>query len=697
MNFDQFHFEDNRWFWGLIAIPVLCILYGIFYKNFSHRNNFSNFADEHLLDHIVKKSSMDQISLPKSLFLGSILWSCLICAMAGPRWDFKEVMSYKEEKNLVIALDLSASMSISDIKPSRIVRAKQEIEDIIKASKNVKIGLVAFAADAHIIVPITQDVKNILHLLPSVDTDLVSVQGSRVIDAIEVAKEMLSGENGSNKNILIISDGGFSDSGGLEKAKNIAKNNGIVIHTLGVASEEGAPVVNYLGQVMRSSGKPIILKLEKDNLQKLSYGSGGKYFETDFVQNNTNQILKLIEKQNADEENYKKVLYWEERFYIFLIPVMLVVVLWFRRGFTIPFILFLMLSSSSQTLAISITDKLFLNNQQIAKKYLEEGDAEPAIDLFEDPYKKGVAYYKKGDFKNAEESFRENKRPEVQESAWYNLSNSLAKQNKFEEALETYEKVLEINPNNQKAKNNKKLVEEIIESLPKNQQSEGKNGNKEEKSQKDGESGKGGGGGNNSSADSKENGKKDSKSNNGNGGAGAGESNSDKNRKSDKDNSSDKDGDKDNSKGKKEHGEEDGEGNKNKTADDKQNDNDKNDDEKVGKSDKEEKEDNDLSQEDSNREKNQDNEEKEKQKKEDLENDGKKNNKENNLDQQKNENNQDQNNSGKAGATDDGKKLSEEELEHLLSLISQDYKFFLKNKFYIESRNNKTQPTSEPW
>ena len=139
------------------------------------------------------------------------MWAFGVLAMAGPRWDFKEVTAFKSNKNLVIALDLSKAMDASDLKPSRLVRARQKIQDILDDSPGVSIGLIAFAADAHLITPITEDKGAIHYLLGALRTDLVYVPGSRLSPALNLADRLLSAVPGQEKSVLVMSDGDFED------------------------------------------------------------------------------------------------------------------------------------------------------------------------------------------------------------------------------------------------------------------------------------------------------------------------------------------------------------------------------------------------------------------------------------------------------------------------------------------------------
>ena len=143
---------------------------------------------------------------------------------------------------------------------------------------------------------------------------------------------------------------------------------------------------------------------------------------------------------------------------------------------------------------LSINDRLFLNKDQLAQKALEEiEDFDTAIKLFDDPYKKGVAYYKSGNFQDAAKYFRQNQRPEMQTNALYNLGNALTKQNKLDEAINTYQQVLEQNPDHEKAKHNMKIAKLMLSSV-KDKKNEDEKKTRPKKNNNDFPNGGGGGG-----------------------------------------------------------------------------------------------------------------------------------------------------------------------------------------------------------
>jgi len=487
VEFSQLHFAHPLWLLAGLVIPIVWVVYFLFYRISRPIHQLEKFIDSHLLPYLLVNNSNKGGSSWKHLLLWTAVWSFLTLGLAGPRWDFREIETFSRDQSLVILLDLSESMNATDVKPSRLVRAKQKIEDLINLSKGVKIGLIAFAADPHMITPLTEDTETIRHLLPSLDTSLVYVQGSRLSSALDMASVMLEPEPGNNKALLVISDGSFEDATAIITAKKLAEK-GIVLHTMGVGTENGAPIKDHQGNVVKKNGVPILSKLEKERFSEISKIGNGQYLEAQHSDQAESLILKDLEKRaEAQVALGKKSRLWDERFFLMIFPALPIILWWFRRGavFALALILFI----PSFDLQADAAD-YFKNTEQLGKQSLEEGDYETAIRKFQDPYRKGVAYYRAGNFAEAENMFRQSSRTDVASSAEYNLGNSLVRQQKFEEAKTAYEELLKKWPEHTKAKENLELVKKMLEQQKQessNSENSGQqeNENKEDQGKKD--------------------------------------------------------------------------------------------------------------------------------------------------------------------------------------------------------------------
>lgn len=483
-NAQQFNFANAQWLYGILIVPAIWLLYSLFYKVAAALTKLEMFADRNLLPHLILNKS-GTLGSKKSWFKGLLFWSAIwalaMLAMAGPRWNYTEIDSYEPEASLVILLDLSKSMDVDDVKPSRLGRAVQEVEDFLNLSKGIKVGLVAFANVPHLVSPITDDVKTIKYLLPSLNTGLVGIQGSSVIPALRMAASLLKNEPGDNKTILVISDGGFEDPSLSERVEKILDSK-IIISSIGVGTKEGAPIPDGAGSWFKLDGKAVISKLGEDSLKEVAKVGKGVYVQADYLESDTRAVLGQI-KTTAKvlEGNSKKQRFWEERFYIPLAVMMLLALPFFRRGVVFPAILLLCFLSPDSSYAFDWKD-WFKNSDQQAVKALQSQEYDKAQEKFSTPYNKGVAEYKAGKYENAEKSFRADGGLDSE----YNLGNSYAKQSKFEEAIKAYEGVLKKNPDHKDAEHNLQIVKKLQEQQKKDKKQDKKEDQQQQDKQEQG-------------------------------------------------------------------------------------------------------------------------------------------------------------------------------------------------------------------
>lgn len=301
MELNHFHFENPLWLWGLLLLPLVWMLHKSLFRIYAPVSQLEGFIDKELLPHLLINSRKTHRSLWKSLLLWSVLWTLLVGALAGPRWMYHDIETFSPDQSLCILLDVSKSMDAQDVKPSRLVRARQKIEDLLNHAKGVKIALIAFAADPHLITPLTDDKETIRNFLPSLGTDLAHVQGSNLSPALTMASHLLSATSGHNKSILIISDGGFEDGNAIALAHKLAQE-GLKIHAIGVGTVEGAPLQEANGSFIKKQGDAVISKLEKDQLKAISQAGNGQYQDLHYSDDDVHVLLNQIKERGKGEE-----------------------------------------------------------------------------------------------------------------------------------------------------------------------------------------------------------------------------------------------------------------------------------------------------------------------------------------------------------------------------------------------------------
>ena len=327
------HFAEPMWLWGLVLlVPVA--LWLMFSSHSVANARLRRYADPDLLPHLIHSPEPERGKRWLRFAQWALLWLLIVIAMAGPRWDFTDVQLFNPGSNLVVLLDISRSMEVGDVRPNRLARARQDLEDLLDQNRGTRRGLIAFASVAHVVAPITEDTAGIRRLLPALVPELVRLQGSRLSAALERAEQLLAGQPaGSGKSILLISDGDFVETGLEEQLRRLSAE-GIRLHVLGVGTAEGGSVPVGNGRWMRDrSGRPVISRLNEAYLRELSNVNGGTYRRADFRDNDTREILAEVEDYSSARAIGKgQTRVWHERFYWLVGLGLLLLLPWFRRS-----------------------------------------------------------------------------------------------------------------------------------------------------------------------------------------------------------------------------------------------------------------------------------------------------------------------------------------------------------------------------
>ena len=167
-----FHFAQPIWLWGLLLVPLV-IAWLLYSSPFRQHGQEAKYADPELMPYLSGMATTRSVRSRRPLLAWVVAWSLLSMAMAGPRWDFRQMNPFDPGADLVILLDISRSMDVADVNPSRLDRALQEIQDLIRSNPGMSVGLIAFATIAHVVTPITEDGESLLRQLPAISTDLV--------------------------------------------------------------------------------------------------------------------------------------------------------------------------------------------------------------------------------------------------------------------------------------------------------------------------------------------------------------------------------------------------------------------------------------------------------------------------------------------------------------------------------------------
>jgi Ca-activated chloride channel family protein len=332
-----FHFSHPGWLWALLLCLPVALWLVLARRMLASRNErVQRYADAHLLPHLQGRSEASTRTQWLRYARWTAMWALLVLAMAGPRWDFTDVQLFRPGTNLVVLFDISQSMNVEDVQPTRLARARQELEDLLNENRGVRVGLIGYASVAHVVSPVTEDMNGIRRVLSALDTRLVQLQGSRLSHALERAKELIAGQPPESVNsLLIITDGDF-DEPGLELHLKELAQAGVRTHILGVGTTKGGEVPGQQGRWIRGrSGQPVISALNEALLKSMARAGNGLYLEADYRENDTRKILAEVKAQALPgEKRQERTRVWNERFYWLTGLALLLLLPLFRR--TLP-------------------------------------------------------------------------------------------------------------------------------------------------------------------------------------------------------------------------------------------------------------------------------------------------------------------------------------------------------------------------
>ncbi|MGH8222510.1 MAG: VWA domain-containing protein, partial [Woeseiaceae bacterium] len=385
------------------------------------------------------------------LLLGGVI---ALLAMAGPSWHRVEQPVFRSEQALVIALDLSRSMDAQDLSPSRLMRARLKILDILERRKSGQTALVVYSANAFTVTPLTTDADTVGALVNSLSTDIMPSRGSYPAAAIDKARQLLEQAGAGHGEVLLITDGGASPAA--ERAAAELRDAGYSLSVLGVGTPQGAPIPKVGGGfVTDRAGNIAVPRLESEGLRSLASAGGGRFAALSTDDRDIDALLSDDPTgASASDESMATDQWQEEGPWLLLILVPLAA-LAFRRGLVLLLLLAVLpLPEPAQAFG---WEDLWRNRDQQGQRRLEEGDPAEAAALFRDPSWAAVASYRAGDYATSAAGFAEREDAD----SLYNLGNALARHGRFESAIDAYEQALEIDPALEDAAYNRDLLKEL--------------------------------------------------------------------------------------------------------------------------------------------------------------------------------------------------------------------------------------------
>ena len=509
--FDEFHFLRPL---CLLAFFPLVALIHFWVKKTHGRSKWLSAINSELLSVLIEDNAKSSGTWLKAALLFALFVS--VIGLAGPTWE--KLPQNVEQKNdaLVILLDLSLSMLGEDIKPSRMIKAKQKVIDILRLRKEGLTGLIAYAGDAHSVVPLTDDNATIENLLVALDPTMMPVFGSNPEHAMTLAVELFSNAGMQEGRVLVISDG-IDDISSVSKFRNSA----FPISVIGVGTSQGTTIpIDLPGEGRRfikdPSNEPVIVRLEEDNLAQVANQSFGRYARLSIGEQDISRALSTsLPTEDASIKVEREFDTWADQGHWVTLLLLPLVLIGFRRGVLacLPIALAIQMTpipshaqnstpagqSTADSRGLSTTQALgdlwagaWLRGDQRGYQALAEGDTATAATLFTDPQWKAAADYKNGDWQRALNGFgapgdsnTSRSSRKAQFDTAYNKGNALAHLGQYDNAIKEYGVALAISPNDEDASFNKELVETLKEQKQQQEQEQQKEGEEEQQQQEE--------------------------------------------------------------------------------------------------------------------------------------------------------------------------------------------------------------------
>jgi Ca-activated chloride channel family protein len=311
-----FRFANPVFLYLLLLLPVLILLYIL--NEVRKRKALKRLGDVNLVGRLVPEMSTVRPAI--KFILQLIAVSAGIIMLSRPQFGSKIEDIKKQGVEVIIALDVSNSMLAEDIQPDRLTRAKQAISRLVDNLDNDKIGLIVFAGDAYIQIPVTTDYISAKMFLSSINPNIVPKQGTAIGAAIDLGMRSFSPGEGKSKAMIIITDGENHEDDPVKEAEEASKA-GIVIHTLGIGSTEGVPIpilINGKRDYLKDAdGNTVVTKLDEEILKKIALATNGNYVRASNSNIGLDEIfngIKRMKKQDLESTMYTE---YNDQFQIF--------------------------------------------------------------------------------------------------------------------------------------------------------------------------------------------------------------------------------------------------------------------------------------------------------------------------------------------------------------------------------------------
>ena len=300
----MFRFESPIYLYLLLLLPVIVLLH--YAWNYIRRSRLHKYGDKELVRLLMTDVSRLRQEIKFWLFVTATV--CMIVAMARPQFGSSIQTHERNGIEAVIALDISNSMLARDVSPSRLEKSKMLISNLVDNMKDDKVGLIVFAGQAFTQLPITNDYVSAKMFLETISPSMISVQGTDIATAIELAQKSFTTNSGASRAIFIITDGEDNEGQAVEAAKSAAKE-GIRIYMMGIGSPDGAPVpiAGTNDYMTDENGETVISRLNEEMCREIAQAGNGNYIYVDnssSAQEKLNAYISNLSRTSFESQMY---------------------------------------------------------------------------------------------------------------------------------------------------------------------------------------------------------------------------------------------------------------------------------------------------------------------------------------------------------------------------------------------------------
>ncbi|MBQ2033304.1 MAG: VWA domain-containing protein [Alistipes sp.] len=317
----MFRFANSEYLYLLLLIPLLALFYALVARR--RRHLLAKFGNLELLKGLMPDFSRGRLRLKFTLYL--LAFACVVLAAARPQFGSK----LREEKakgvEMMLVVDVSNSMLAEDFEPNRLERTKYAIGKLFEGLQQERVGLVAFAGEPKVQLPITSDYRMAQAFAKRLSPTLVGEQGTAIGKALQLATLSFSSQSEQSRVIVLITDGENHEDDAIEAAR-VAKEQGIRIYTIGIGTPEGAPIKIDGEFVKDENGEMVVSKLNEQMLEQIATSTEGAYVRATKQSIGLDEIVKSINEMEKSELSTIRYEEYNEQ-YQYLLAVALVLLL----------------------------------------------------------------------------------------------------------------------------------------------------------------------------------------------------------------------------------------------------------------------------------------------------------------------------------------------------------------------------------